>query len=764
MSRFVLEQQHTLPCFHLVKRAHRALLSAGLLLLSALHPVLAQEAAPTRQDPAIAATRPRVGLVLSGGGARGAAHIGVLKVLDALHVPVDAIAGTSMGALVGGLYASGMTPAEIETLVNSLDWQDAFRDRPPRTTLGFRRKQDDRNFLVRYSLGVSMEGFELPTGLVQGQKQTQLLRGATLPVAGTTDFDKLPTPFRAIATDLESGKEVVMSSGDLVTAMRASMSAPGVFTPEEVNGRLLVDGGLVNNLPTEIARAMNVDVLIVVDVSFPLSSADELTSPLAVTNQAVAIMVRNRTLEKRAALQPSDIVIDPELGTMSSADFARVGRALAAGESAAQAASEQLKTLSMSEAAYWQYQAARLPKSLQTPRINFVQTDVESARYAEAVDAVMEDLKGQPLDRVRVNDDLASLYALDLFESIDYSLVNRNQQSGLEFHLKPKSWGPNYVRVGINLEDDFAGNSRYNLASRLIMTDLNNLGAEWLTDVQIGDRPRFATEYYQPLSWRQRYFVAPRLEYGVRSLPLLSDDDKELAEYRVRNALASVDMGRELANWGEMRVGVQRGFGSSRVLIGDPNLPIERYNTGGYFARFSYDTLDNVFFPRRGAQVTLQWNAERAALGADRSSDKVSVEWQMAKTFDRYTMILSTDIGSNLTDDPATHDYFTLGGFLNLSGVTTGSLSGPHYGIARLIYYKQVGRGGSGVLQLPAYAGISIEAGNTWQRRSDASFANLRHDGSLFFGADTPLGPLYLAAGVDDRRKTAFYLFLGRSF
>ncbi len=217
--------------------------------------------------------RPRVGLVLSGGGARGAAHVGVLKVLDEMRVPVDAIAGTSMGAVVGGLYASGMTAAEIETLIRSLNWQDAFRDRPPREELGFRRKQDERNFLVRFALGVKETGFVLPPGLVQGQKLEQVLRNAALPVAEVQGFDRLPIPFRAIATDLETGQAVVMDSGDLVTAMRASMSAPGVFSPAQRDGRLLVDGGLVENLPIDTARAMGVDVLIVVDVSFPLYAA-----------------------------------------------------------------------------------------------------------------------------------------------------------------------------------------------------------------------------------------------------------------------------------------------------------------------------------------------------------------------------------------------------------------------------------------------------------------------------------------------------------
>lgn len=716
------------------------------------------------EETAAASARSRIGLVLSGGGARGAAHIGVLKVLDELRIPIEAVAGTSMGALVGGLYASGMSASEVESLVTSLDWQDAFRDRPPRTALGFRRKQDDRNFLVRYSLGVSREGFRLPMGLVQGQKQTQILRGATLQVADIEDFDRLPIPFRAVATDLESGAPVVMQFGDVVTAMRASMSAPGVFTPVERDGRLLVDGGLSNNLPVDIAREMNVDVLVVVDVSFPLYARDELDSPISVTNQSVAIMVRNRTLERLETLSDEDVLISPQLGTMGSAEFNRVPQALRAGEQAGRAAAEKLAAYSLSESAYRRYLAERSARESDLPRIDFVRTDAASARYARVVDAMVGDLRGKTLNRARVNDDVAALYALDLFESIDYKVVQQGDQSGLEFQLRRKSWGPNYVRVGLSLEDDFAGNSRYNAAARLIMTELNSWGGEWLTDVQIGDRPRFATEFYQPLSAAQRYFVSPHFEFNIRNLQFLNEDDAPIAEYRVRNISGGVDLGRELANWGEIRVGVERGSGSSRLLIGDPTLPTERYDTGGFFAKFSYDTLDNVFFPHRGQQFTLQWNSERSDFGSDQKSDKIAAQWLNAHSFGRYTLIASADLGTFTHNDVAPHDYFTLGGFLNLSGYTADSLTGPHYGIGRLIYYRQIGRGGTGVLELPAYAGISLEAGNTWADRDDARFSSLRHSGSLFFGADTPLGPVYLAAGVGDRGKTAFYLFLGRTF
>ncbi|HLS79800.1 MAG TPA: patatin-like phospholipase family protein [Steroidobacter sp.] len=728
----------------------------ALLLCTLVFPIAIAQAADAQRE--------RIGLVLSGGGARGAAHVGVLKALEEMRVPIDAIAGVSMGAVVGGLYASGMSADQIEQLIRSLNWQDAFQDRPPREELGFRRKQDNREFLVRYALGFSSEGFILPPGLIQGQKLEQVLRDAALPVAEVQDFDRLPIPFRALATDLETGQAVLLDSGDLVNAMRASMSAPGVFAPVELNGRLLVDGGLVENLPIEAARAMGVDRLIVVDVSFPLYAREELNSPIEVTNQAFAIMIRGRTLEQRATLGPRDIIIDPPLGRVPSFDFSRVPHALAAGERGAESAQSQLAELSLDEREYEAYLAARNPRATTTPVIEFVRADAQSGAYANLVAQTMQDVIGRPLDKDLVRGRLSSLYALDRFESIDYALVEDDGRTGLEIDLRRKSWGPNYIRVGLNLEDDFAGNSRYNAAVRILMTELNPLGGEWLTDLQIGENPKIFTELYQPLSIASRYFIAPQAEFEERSLFELRERDR-IAEYRVREVQGGIDFGREISNWGEVRVGVRRGTGRSRVLIGEPGLPTDEFERGGFFARFSYDKLDSIFFPRHGQQFELEWRGERERIGAEQDFDSFTTAWLVARSFKRHTLIFSIGAGTTTADDaPTPENLFSLGGFLNLSGLPPGFLSGAHYGVGRLMYYKRVGRGGEGVLDFPAYAGVSLEAGNTWMTRRDMSFSDLRKNGSLFFGVDSPLGPVYLGAGFDEEGERAFYLFLGRTF
>src|SRR5437762_10327640 len=266
-----------------------------------------------------------------------------------MRVPVDAIAGTSMGAAVGGLYASGLSAREIEKTMTSINWQDAFRDRPSREDLTLRRKQEDQNFLVKFPLGVRGGHVLLPKGLIQGQKLTETLRRLTLPVARIGDFDELPTPFRAVATDLESGETIVMRSGDLTSAMRASLSAPGVFAPVERAGRLLVDGGITDNVPVDIARAMGVDVVIAVDVGFPLLPRQQLTSAPVISSQMLAILIRRNAQAQLATLTPQDILIQPALGNASSFDFGIVARVIDAGEAAARGKAGQLAALSVNE-------------------------------------------------------------------------------------------------------------------------------------------------------------------------------------------------------------------------------------------------------------------------------------------------------------------------------------------------------------------------------------------------------------------------------
>ncbi|HME41328.1 MAG TPA: patatin-like phospholipase family protein [Steroidobacteraceae bacterium] len=717
-----------------------------------------------------AAIRPRICLVLSGGGARGMAHIGILKVLEDLKVPVDCIAGTSMGAIVGGLYASGMTARQIEATMRSLDWQEAFHDAPPRQDLAFRRKQDDRNFLVRLPLGLKHGKILLPKGLIQGQKLQQTLRQLTLPFSDSTNFDQLPTPFRAVATDLETGNAVLLDRGDLAIAMRASMSAPGVFAPVESNGRLLVDGGLAENLPINVAREMHADILIVSDVSFPLQTRAGLDSALSISNQMLAILVRKDTDRQRATLSAQDILIEPILGQAAVTDFTAPNSVIARGEEAGRGARDRLEALGVGDAAYRDYLARRATRQPDLPPIQFVRVDEQSKRYEKTIVAEMRPIVGKPLDADEVGKRITELYGLGNFETLDYSRVDQGQgadeESGLEVRARRKSWGPNYLRFGLNLEDDFQGNSHYNAAARFVVTEMNQLGAELLTDVQIGTDVKLATEFYQPLDPLRTWFVAPSARIEVRDLPIYANN-LEVADFRDREAEGDFDVGRNLGNWGEIRVGFHRINGETHLRLGDPSLVEPLYNNGEYFFKFSYDHLDNVHFPRDGQTFTLQWDANRTNLGADIASDKVQADWLIARSSGRNTLLLWTSAGTTLDGHFSPIDlpeFYSLGGFFNLSGLAPQSLYGPNYAIARAIYFRKIGHGGEGFFEFPAYLGLSLEFGNTYQHRDDINFGSARKDASLFVAFDTFLGPVYLGSGYDQAGTAGFYLFLGRTF
>ena len=598
----------------------------------------------------------------------------MLKVLEENHVPVDAIAGTSMGAVVGGLYASGLSAADIERVMTSVDWQNAFRDSPPRSSLNFRRKLEDQNFLVKFPLGLTGGEFRLPRGLVQGQKLTQILRGLTLPVAQIEDFDDLAIPFRAIATDIVTGDRVILERGDLTTAMRASLSAPGVFSPVDADGRMLVDGGLSSNLPVDVAREMGVDILIVVDCGFPLLERGKLNSVATVSNQMLAILIRHNTAEQRKTLKDSDVLIDPALGDFSSLDFSQHAKAMRLGEEAARGQTQRLSALSVPTEEFQRIVDARAARRSGLPQVDFLRIEPGSERYASAIEALFSDQIGKPVNVKKLERRVGELYGQGNLEILDYQLVQRPPPAdggepepgyGLALNTRRNSWGPNYLRFGLQLQNDFDGNSSFNAAARSTMSEITKYGGEWVVDLQVGETPRVATELYLPVGYRSRWFVMPHAQFQIRTLPLANEEEQILAEYRVKTADIGLDLGRELGNYGEIRVGAGRTNGSARVRVGDPLLPPSDFTTNDFFGEFRYDTRDNVNFPRRGASLQIGWKGERGVGGDSQDANLLVFDQLYAHSWGRNTAILWTSAGTQLDDDVnVVRSYFTLGGFL----------------------------------------------------------------------------------------------------
>lgn len=720
-------------------------------------PVLAEDTVPT--DVEAGATRPRVGLVLGGGGARGAAHIGVLKELERLRIPVDAIVGTSMGAIIGGLYATGMSAAELEELVGSLDWADAMSDDPDRNDLSFRRKQDDRKAPIDIELGLRGTELILPKGAIQGQKLDLLLRELTLDVSQITDFDDLPIPFRSVASDIERGEAWVMGDGDLARSIRASMSVPAILAPVRIDDRLLVDGGLVGNLPVEIMQQMGVDVIIAVDVEFPLYGPEDLDSVLKISEQMLTILMRNEKLRQVDRLGERDILIQPELGIYASTNFDDILDTIEPGATAAREQAGALAELALDESAWEAHIANRGGPPNQSSELAFVRVVHDGVLAPEVLESKLTVHAGDPIDHESLAHNANKLYGLQLYEQVSYVLVETGEGIGVEYRARTKSWGPNLLYFGLTLEDDFEGSTAFNVFARMTRFGINKLGAEWRNDLRLGTDPEMASEFYQPLSFDSRFFVAPRIGASQTNLNAFTGD-QQTARYRLSEGELGVDAGFDLDRKGELRFGLFRGVGKADVRIGDTTLENFDYETGGAFARLRFDTLDDAFFPTDGFLGDLKWTLSRPTLGADSRFD--TVEGEITRTFShgRNTFQLGLAYATTLESDEIVQDYFPLGGFLRLSGLERGEISGPHAALARLVYYRRIGAT-TGLLDTPIYFGFSAEAGNAWQRRSEMDFDAMLFNGSLFAGFDTFIGPVYFAAGFAEGGGSNFYLFVG---
>ncbi|UCF05234.1 MAG: patatin-like phospholipase family protein [bacterium] len=707
-----------------------------------------------------AGERPKIGLALSGGGARGVAHVGVLKVLEKHRIPVDYIAGTSMGAIVGGLYASGMSAKRIEEAIYEVDWEDAFIDRTRRQDRSFRRKRDDDFYLIKNKPGLSGGKIKFPPAVIDGQKIDLLLKRYTLPVVTVRDFDDLNIPYRSIAADLVTGEAVVLDHGDLALAIRASMTIPVAFAPRVIDDTLLVDGGISICLPVDVVRRMGADVVIAVDISTLKRIREQLHSALDITYQLISILTRRNTEKQIASLTDTDVFIQGDLGDITTASFDRVIETIPIGVSAAEAVLGELSRLSLSEEEYRKHLDERTARMqhVARPIINEVRI-INQSRLADGVIAAKLKVEtGTPIDVDRLESDLGRIYGLDLFESVYYDIEKESDHTTLTVTAREKSWGPNYLQFGVAVFEDFEG-PNFNLAAAYTRTAVNRLNGEWRTGFQVGQEPGVFTEFYQPLDHALRNFVHVEALFTEQADNVFDADGNKLTELGLRRGGIGLAGGRELGTWGEIRAGILREAGEIKIQVGDPTVPDVDFNTGEAFIQFAVDELDNVKFPSSGGNLRIRLTAGLENLGSDNEYEQGIIEGSYAYTLGRFTGLFGGLFATTRDSDAPYQSLFRLGGFSHLSGLEQYELRGQHSALLSGTFYHRI----VDFKMMSLYGGASIEYGNVFQDRKDIEFDGGIVAGSIFLGIDTPIGPIHLAYGRAEGGRNNYYFILGQS-
>jgi NTE family protein len=720
--------------------------------------------AAVAQEPATSAAenlRPRIGLVLSGGGARGAAHIGVLRVLEELRVPITCITGTSMGSIVGAAYASGTTVPEMEVTVARMSAEALFREQPPRFEQSMRRKADDHINYIGPEIGIRDNKIQLPKGLVSGVQLESVLRQLSK-IKGYYDFDRLPIPFRAVATDIVTGEAVVLRSGELASAMRASMSVPGAFAPARIGGRTLLDGGLVRNLPVDVARDLCADVVIAVNLGSPLLKEDEVGSILGVTQQMVNILTEQNVQQSLRELRPGDVLLTPNLEGFSASDFDSLPDIVKRGEEVARAAQSELVRFAIPEQEYQQLrQRQSAPPTPLAESADEIRVEALRRVNPQAVLALMNTQKGEPLDADVIDHDMQRVYGSGDFEHVGYRVSQDAEKNVLAVEAIEKAWGPDYLRFGLNLSSDFSGDAFFNLLGSYRQTWLNRLGAEWRTDVQVGRNSLLVSEFYQPLNVTGLFFVAPRIEATREPIDLFLDSNR-IARYDVKTAQAGLDLGLQVTRWGEARIGIVGGSLDAELDTGPAALAptaLDNVQQGALTVQLKFDQLDSVTLPRRGFAATAQVYSSEQDLGADETYAKWGADFLAAYSFGEHTLHLALQGSGTFSGTRPRYDQSSLGGFLNLSGLRTFELYGDEMRLGRIVYQHRLLRQ---TLMEGMFVGISLEAGQVREPVVPGNRTDVLTGGSIFLAMDTLLGPVYLAYGIAEGGSESAYFLLGQ--
>ena len=737
--------------------------------------------------------RPTVALVLAGGGAKGAAHIGVLKALEEMQIPVDYITGTSMGSYVGGLYATGMSADEIESFIYTVDWKQGYRDRVNRSDRRIRDKEYEDRYQLNTDLGLGWEEIKARKGVVQGQNMLRILRETTGNLSPLDSFDDLAIPFRSVATDIIELEEVVIDHGHLVDAMMASMSVPGALPPYEVDGRMLVDGGVTNNMPVDVARAMGADIIIAVDISTNYKGKEDFTTFLAAADQLSNYLVQRSTEEQAETLKDNDVFLQPDVGEMETTEFDKMPSAYEAGYESAKQHSAELSKLSLSNADYQHYiedkqKARRQLKHGDKTVVDKVVINNNTHYSDKLLENRLNLHSGKVLKTSEIEAKVQDLYALDRFELITYEFDNVDGEEQLTVDVNEKSWGPNYLNFRFFLEDDFSTDSQYSLGASANFTDLNAHGAELRTNLEMGTDKRIEAELFSPFFSSQKLFTSASVTYSKQNRNL-SIGSQEIAEPTLdvtenylsltySEYIGEFAIGYQPNLWQELRFGVR--YKNGQVSMASlPGFGGGDYTRLGGFIRYRLDTLDDFNLPTEGHFVDLEYfvshddfeNDDNGTYEPDLASQsdtvyEFSANLMVAKSYERHTFVGRADYGvvesknSIFPIDPK-----ELGGFLNLSGIPRNSLIGQNLAYTSLIYRYRWFDNDFGLFESPFYVGASLEYGGVWSN-NNLTFdeAPVYAAGSVFAGIDSPIGPIILAYGRTEDNFDSVYLIVGTSY
>jgi len=721
---------------------------------------------------AYAQNRPKIGLVLSGGGARGGAHVGVLKVLEEKKIPIDFIVGTSMGSFVGGLYASGKTPQEIETLLTTTEWEKYIRTDFNRQNIPMRKKAVEYQYQGRIGFGVNAnDDLVMPTGVLKRQPMLMKFLNEFEHVDNVKDFDKLPIPFRAVATDISNGEAIILKSGSLGKSVYASSAIPGGFQPIDINGINLVDGGVSKNMPIQVARDMGADIIIAVDVSENFDKKLDVNSYLVVMGQLVNILMRKNANESIATLTDKDILLTPNLDGFTGLDADKYVPIIQTGVDVTQKEyASKLQKLSLNEKQYALYKSKHKP--LQSKQGNAIdQIVLKNPTYLnnEMILGRLDVQIGDVLDEDKLRDNLMNIYNLGTFDSVNYDLIQKDGKNILEISTIPSWDNHGEIRFSVGLEDDFDGHSSYSLKLGYTKFGLNDYGGEWKNDIEIGRRKMIYTEFFQPLDPMQRVYIKPSLIYSdTRELvpvdTIYHNGANGLFEVEVERQGASLALGTHIFTYSELEFGTSLYRDKLAVNLLDFK---ERYDARPLYGSLKIDTLDNLNFEKEGVKLDVVLTKEMKEMGSDYDYEQLYVHLKKPINYERHTLTTYLKYGTLLKKDglSAMADAFTLGGLFNLSGYVPYSLMDDNMFLGALKYRYQIKDGGFfGSLAGDVYVGFSAEIGNTWAYKESISYEKMHKSGTVFLAADTILGPFYIAYGFANSRNHTAYLYLGEKF